>query len=49
MSIHAHHKKRIDNLVQEYQTLKQGKESLLKIINEAEISEQVYNSNAVLS
>jgi len=47
MSIHAHYKKRIDSLIQTYQKLKQGKESLLNIINEAEISEQVYNSNAI--
>ena len=47
MSIHAHYKKRVDLLVQTYQQLKQGKESLLQIINEAEISEQVYNSNAI--
>jgi Fic family protein len=47
MSIHAHYEKRIDSLVQTYQELKRGKESLLKIINEAEISEQVYNSNAI--
>ena len=47
MSIHANYKKKIDSLIQTYQELKQGKESLLKIINEAEISEQVYNSNAI--
>jgi len=31
----------------EYELLRKGKESLLRIIGEAELSEQVYNSNAI--
>jgi Fic family protein len=40
-------KDRIRTLKQEYDRLRIGKESLLKIINEAEIAESVYNSNAI--
>ena len=40
-------KKRIKELKREYDQLKAGKESLLKIIDEAEIPESVYNSNAI--
>ncbi len=39
--------KRIENLKKEYDHLKIGKDSLLKIIDEAEIPESVYNSNAI--
>lgn len=39
--------KRIENLKAEYDRLKIGKDSLLKIIDEAEIPESVYNSNAI--
>lgn len=39
--------KRIKILKQEYDHLKIGKDSLLKIIDEAEIPESVYNSNAI--
>jgi Fic family protein len=38
---------RIRVLKQEYDTLRPGKESLLKILDETEISEIVYNSNAI--
>ena len=38
---------RIKKLKAEYDKLKIGKSSLLKIIDEAEISESVYNSNAI--
>lgn len=38
---------RIKNLKLEYDRLRLGKESLLKMIEEAEISESVYNSNAI--
>ncbi len=38
---------RIKSLKQEYNRLKIGKDSLLKIIDEAEIPESVYNSNAI--
>lgn len=40
-------KDRIRQLKEEYDRLKIGKESLLKIIDEAEIAESVYNSNAI--
>lgn len=39
--------KRIEKLKAEYDRLKVGKESLLKLIDEAEIPESVYNSNAI--
>ncbi|MBI3103558.1 Fic family protein [Candidatus Daviesbacteria bacterium] len=39
--------KRIEILKKEYDRLKIGKQSLLKIIDEAEIPESVYNSNAI--
>lgn len=39
--------KRIEFLKKEYDHLKNGKDSLLKIIDEAEIPESVYNSNAI--
>ncbi len=39
--------KRIEALKKEYDHLKIGKQSLLKIIDEAEIPESVYNSNAI--
>jgi Fic family protein len=38
---------RIQVLKTEYDKLKQGKESLLELIDEVEISESVYNSNAI--
>ena len=40
-------KKRIQNLKEEYDALRQGKESLLSMIDEVEIPENVYNSNAI--
>ena len=40
-------KDRIKILKEEYDHLKIGKEALLKIIDEAEIAESVYNSNAI--
>lgn len=40
-------KKRLHLLKAEYDRLKQGKESLLKLIGEAELSESVFNSNAI--
>ncbi len=39
--------KRIEILKKEYDHLKIGKDSLLKIIDEAEVPESVYNSNAI--
>lgn len=47
MSIHANYKKRIEDLSKKYLSLKKGKESLIEIINEAEVPESVYNSNAI--
>ena len=40
-------KNRIKSLKIDYDKFRQGKESLLKIIDEAELSESVYNSNAI--
>jgi Fic family protein len=40
-------KDRIKVLKAEYDRLRQGKESLLKIIDESELSESVFNSNAI--
>ena len=39
--------KKISTLRERYYKLAQGKEALLKLISEAEVSEQVYNSNAI--
>lgn len=38
---------RIRQLKEKYESLREGKDSLLNIINEAELSENVYNSNAI--
>lgn len=38
---------RIQNLKTEYEALKKGKESLLVMVDEAEVAEAVYNSNAI--
>ncbi len=40
-------KTRIQSLKKEFDSLKKGKESLLTLIDEAEIPESVYNSNAI--
>jgi Fic family protein len=40
-------KNRIKTLKAEYDRLRQGKDSLLKIIDESELSESVFNSNAI--
>lgn len=47
MSTSLSFQKRIEDLKKEYDHLKIGKDSLLKIIDEAEIPEGVYNSNAI--
>lgn len=47
MSISLPIKKRLEIRKKEYDRLKIGKESLLKIIDEVEIPEGVYNSNAI--
>src|SRR3989344_4808170 len=41
------HKQRLQTLKAEYDRLRKGKESLLKIIGESELSESVFNSNAI--
>ena len=40
-------KDKIKALKKEYERLKDGKESLLKVLSEAELPERVYNSNAI--
>lgn len=45
--ISAYNKNRIKQLKREFERLKTGKESLLVMIDEAEVPELVYNSNAI--
>src|SRR5438552_18338297 len=40
-------KKRLETLKAEYDSMRIGKESLLALVDEAEIPEAVYNSNAI--
>ncbi|OGG58176.1 hypothetical protein A2853_01515 [Candidatus Kaiserbacteria bacterium RIFCSPHIGHO2_01_FULL_55_17] len=47
MAINNPTKKRIQELKAEYDTLRKGKEALLVLVDEAEIPEAVYNSNAI--
>ena len=47
MAINNPTKKRIQELMAEYDSLRKGKESLLVMVDEAEIPEAVYNSNAI--
>src|SRR3990167_3480320 len=47
MAINNPIKKRLQALKSEYDSLRSGKESLLEIIDEPEIPEAVYNSNAI--
>lgn len=47
MAINAPDKDYIQKLSDEYKALSQGKESLLLIIDESEIAESVFNSNAI--
>ena len=47
MAITKPTKDRIQALKRDYDTLRQGKESLLSMIDEVEIPESVYNSNAI--
>lgn len=47
MAINNPTKKRIQELKAEYDSLRKGKESLLVMVDEAEIPEVVYNSNAI--
>lgn len=47
MALHSIHKKKIQALKAEFDLLKIGKESLLQILEEVELSDVVYNSNAI--
>jgi Fic family protein len=47
MGIKLSIKKRIEELKKEFDTLRLGKESLLTMIDEVEVPESVYNSNAI--
>jgi len=47
MAIHVAFKNKIKELKAEFDVLRQGKDSLLQMIDEAEIPETVYNSNAI--
>jgi Fic family protein len=47
MSLPKGYKNRLDELKREFEQLRRGKESLLEKIDEAEIPESVYNSNAI--
>lgn len=47
MSLTKTYTKKISSLKKEYELLSKGKESLLALIDEAEIPEGVYNSNAI--
>ena len=40
-------KEKLQDLKKEYDTLRQGKDSLLVLVDEAEVAEAVYNSNAI--
>lgn len=47
MATPLQYKKRIQELKREFEKLKAGKDQLLKLIDESEIPESVYNSNAI--
>lgn len=47
MAISKLQKQKIQELKKQYDSLKKGKESLLKMIDEVEVSETVFNSNAI--
>lgn len=47
MALNAAYKKRIQALKRQFDSLKKGKESLLNMLDEVEIPEGVYNSNAI--
>ena len=47
MATKLQYQKQVLELQAQYQALKPAKESLLQIIDEAEIAESVYNSNAI--
>lgn len=47
MALGSPAKKRVQKLKSEYDALRKGKESLLAMVDEAEVPENVYNSNAI--
>lgn len=47
MPLNAAYRKRIEQLKKEFSFLKRGKESLLNMLDEVEVPEGVYNSNAI--
>lgn len=47
MALNAAYRKRIEQLKREFNSLRKGKESLLNMLDEVEIPEGVYNSNAI--
>ena len=47
MPIYASIKERIEKLKKQYDSLRPGKESLLAVLDEVELPENVYNSNAI--
>ncbi len=47
MALNAVYKKRIRALKKEFDSLKKGKEALLNVLDEVEVPEGVYNSNAI--
>lgn len=47
MTVSRLQQKQIDQLIRKYEELRRGKEDLLQKIDEAEIPESVYNSNAI--
>lgn len=47
MATPVQYRKRIQELKREFEKLKTGKDKLLQLIDEAEIAESVYNSNAI--
>lgn len=47
MALNALYRKRIEHLKKQFGSLKKGKESLLDMLDEVEIPEGVYNSNAI--
>jgi len=47
MAIQQQIKDRLKTLKERYDSLKRGKNDLLKLLDEAEVSESVYNSNAI--
>ncbi|MBP9728067.1 MAG: Fic family protein [Candidatus Moranbacteria bacterium] len=47
MALNIVYRKRVQSLKREFDSLKKGKESLLNMLDEVEVAESVYNSNAI--